>query len=77
MANQNVSLHQENDQVKHSILIEAWSVIIKFKREQHKGIDLLGSPFTGLEVVVGKLGYRSDSRTIKRGFRLSNLIASS
>ena len=38
---------------------------------------LLGFPFTGLMVVVGRPGYMIDSRTIKRGFRLGNLIASS
>ena len=38
---------------------------------------LLGFPFTGLKVDVGRPDYRIDSRTIKRGFRLSNLITSS
>ena len=67
-----------NDQVKHSGLNEAWSVVIKIKRDaQGKGMALLGFPFTGLKVVVGRPGYRIDSRTIKRGFRLGNLIASS
>ena len=37
---------------------------------------LLGFPFTGLKVVVGRPGYRIDSHTIKRGFRLGNLITS-
>ena len=38
---------------------------------------LLGFPFTGLKVVVGRPGYRINSRTIKRGSRLGNLITSS
>ena len=38
---------------------------------------LLGFPFTGLKVDVGRPDYRIDSRTIKRGFRLGNLITSS
>jgi len=66
------------DQVEHSGLKEAWSVVIKIKRDaQGKGIALLGFSFTGLMVVVGRPGYRIDSRTIKRGFRLGNLITSS
>jgi hypothetical protein len=40
-------------------------------------MTLLGFPFTGLKVVVERPGYRIDSRTIKRGFRLSYLITSS
>ena len=40
-------------------------------------MTLLGFPFTGLKVVVGRPGYRVDSRTIKRGSRLGNLITSS
>ena len=31
---------------------------------------------TGLVVLVGRLVYRTDSRTIKRGSRVSNLFAS-
>ena len=55
-----------------------WSIVIKIKRvAQGKGMALLGFPFTGLKVVVGRPGYRIDSRTIKRGFRLGNLITSS
>ena len=42
-----------------------------------KGMALLGFPFTGLKVVVGRPDYRIHSRTIKRGFRLGNLITSS
>ena len=69
---------KQHDQVKHSDLIEAWSVVIKIKRDaQGKGMALLGFPFTGLKVFVERPGYRIDSRTIKRGFRLGNLITSS
>ena len=72
------SSRSNNDQVKHSGLNEASSVVIKIKRDaQGKGMALLGFPLTGLKVVVGRPGYRIDSRTIKRGFRLGNLITSS
>ena len=40
---------------------------------QDKGITLLDFPFNGLKVFVGRPGYRIDSRTIKRGFRVSSL----
>jgi hypothetical protein len=33
----------------------------------HSSLSLLGFPFTGLNVFVGRPGYRIDSRTIKRG----------
>ena len=73
-----VSSQSNNDQVRHSGLNGAWSIIIKTKRDaQGKGMALLGFPFTGLKMVVGRPGYKIDSRTIKRGFRLGNLITSS
>jgi hypothetical protein len=51
--------------------------LIKVKRDaQGKGLSLLGFPFTGLKVFVGRPSYRIDSRTMKRGFRLGNLITS-
>ena len=69
---------EQIDQVMHSGLNEAWGIIIKIKRDaQGKGMALLGFPFTGLKVVDGRPDYRIDSRTIKRGFRLGNLITSS
>ena len=69
---------EQIDQVMHSGLNEAWGIIINIKRDvQGKGTALLGFPFTGLKVIVGRPGYRIDSRTIKRGFRLGNLITSS
>ena len=72
------SSRSNNDLVRHSGLSGAWRVIIKIKRDaQGKGMPLLGFPFTGLKVVVGRPDYRIDSRTIKRGFRLGNLITSS
>ena len=72
------SSRSNNDQVRHFGLSGAWRVIIKIKRDaQGKGMALLGFPFTGLKVDVGRPDYRIDSRTIKRGFRLSNLITSS
>jgi hypothetical protein len=65
------SSRSNNDRVKHSGLMRAWSIIIKIKWDaQIKGMSLLGFPFTGLKVFVGRPGYRIDSRTIKRGFRL-------
>jgi hypothetical protein len=40
--------------VEHFGLKEAWSVVIKIKRDaQGKGMTLLGFPFTGLKVFVG------------------------
>jgi hypothetical protein len=72
------SSRSNNDQVRHSGLTGAWSIIIKIKRDaKGKGMSLLGFPFTGVKVFVGRPGYRIDSRTIKRGFRLGNLITSS
>ena len=72
------SSRSNNDQVWHSGLSGAWRVIIKIKRDaQGKGMALLGFPFTGLKVVDGRPDYRIDSRTIKRGFQLGNLITSS
>jgi hypothetical protein len=72
------SSRSNNDQVKHSGLTRAWSIIIKINRnDQGKGMSLRGFPFTGLKVFVGRPGYRIDSRTIKRGFQLGNLITSS
>ena len=71
------SSRSNNDQVKHSGLNEAYSVIIKIKWDAEvKGIYLLGFPFTGLMVFDGRPGYRIHNHTIKRGFRLSNLIIS-
>jgi hypothetical protein len=70
------SSRSNNDQVKHSDLTGAWSIIIKIKRDaQGKGMSLLGFPFTGLKVFFGRPGYRIDSHM--RGFRLGNLITSS
>jgi hypothetical protein len=67
-----------NDQVKHSGLTGALSIIIKIKRDaEGKGMSLLGFPFTGLKEFIGRPGYRIDSHTIKRGFRLGTLITSS
>jgi hypothetical protein len=67
-----------NDQVRHSDLNGAWSIVIKIKRDtQGKGMALLDFNFTGLKVVVGRSGYRIDGCTMKRGFCLGNLIASS
>jgi hypothetical protein len=58
-----------NDQVKHSDLREAWSIVIKIKRDaQGKVLSFLGFPSTGLKVFIGRPGYRIDSRTIKRAF---------
>ena len=37
---------------------------------------LLGFPFTGLKVVVGRPGYRIVCRTIKGGSQVSSLIVS-
>ena len=72
------SSRSNNDQVRHSGLSGALRVIIKIKRDaQGKGMALLGFPFTGHKVDVGRPDYRIDSRTIKRGFRLGNLITSS
>ena len=72
------SSRSNDDQVRHSGLCRAWRVIIKIKRDaQGKGMTLIGFSFTGLKVVVGRPDYRIDSRTIKRGFRLGNLITSS
>ena len=72
------SSRSNNDQVRNSGLSGAWRAIIEIKRDaQGKGMALLGFPFTGLKVVVGRPDYRIDSRTIKRGFRLGNLITSS
>jgi hypothetical protein len=69
------SSRSNNDQVKHFGLTGAWSIVIKIKRHaQGKVMSLLGFPFTGLKVFVGRPGYRIDSRTIKRGFRMGNLI---
>jgi hypothetical protein len=39
-------------------------------------MSLLGFSFIGLKVIVTRPGYRIDRRTIKRGFRLVNLITS-
>jgi hypothetical protein len=72
------SSRSNDDQVRHSGLSGAWRAIIKIKRDaQGKGMTLIGFSFTGLKVVVGRPDYRIDSRTIKRGFRLGNLITSS
>jgi hypothetical protein len=66
-----------NDQVEHSGLREASSIIINIKRDvQGKCVSLIGFPFISLKVFVGRPGYRIDSRTIKRGFWLGNLITS-
>lgn len=52
------------------VLIEVkWSA-------QVKGITLIGFLFCRSQGVVGRPGYRFDSRTIKRGSRVSNLSAS-
>ena len=67
--------HQSSDALR---LDGTWSIVIKIKRvAQGKGMALLGFPFTDLKVIVGRPGYRIDRRTIKRGFRLGNLITSS
>jgi hypothetical protein len=72
------SSRNNNDQVTHSGLTGAWSIIIKIKRDaQGKGMSLLGFPFIGLKVFVWRPGYRIDSHTIKRGFWSGNLITSS
>jgi hypothetical protein len=56
--------------VKHFDLREAWSIVIKIKRDaQGKGLSSLGFSSTGLKVFVGRPGYRIDSRTIKRVLR--------
>jgi hypothetical protein len=72
------SSQSNNDQVKHSGLTGAWSNVVKIKRDgQGQGMFLLCFPITGLKVFVGRPGYRIDSRTVKKGFRLDNLITSS
>jgi hypothetical protein len=43
---------------------------------QGKGITLIGFYLTGLMVLVGRPGYRIDSRTVKGGSRVSSLIVS-
>jgi hypothetical protein len=48
------SSQSNNDQLKHSGLTGAWSIILKIKRDaQGKGMSLLGFPFTSLKVFVG------------------------
>jgi hypothetical protein len=68
------SSRSNDDQVKHSGLSEVC------RQDQvgcaRKRYGLVSFPFTGLKVVVGRPGYRIDSHTIKRGFRLGNLITS-
>jgi hypothetical protein len=71
MGVQIISLHQAT-MMKWSI--PAWGT----KRDaQGKGVSFLGFYFTDLKVFVGRPSYKIDSRTIKRGFRLGNLITSS
>ena len=43
---------------------------------QGKGLSLIGFYFTGLMVLVGRLDYRIDSRTIKGGSRGGSLFVS-
>jgi hypothetical protein len=74
-----VSLHEET-MINYGIPV--WGSLKRYHQDQvgcmqGKGIALQGFPFTGLKLVVGRTGYMIDSRTIKRGFWLSNLIASS
>src|SRR4051812_13199855 len=68
----------DEEQSRKALHIEKGKIVyIKLKwNAQGKGLILIGFPFCRSHVVSWETGFRIDSRTIKRGSRVSNSIIS-